>query len=114
RGPPARFCEASLNDGRGPHMPTLLMLTYHFPPSAAVGSFRMLGFARHLPKFGWRTVVVAPPSLPWEPDDPALAARVPAETVVYPVPYPKRAPKVLRWMAPFSAWLPYARAAARQ
>ncbi len=95
-------------------MPTLLMLTYHFPPSAAVGSFRMLGFARHLPRFGWRTVVVAPPSLPWEPDDPALAARVPAETVVYPVPYPKRAPRVLRWMAQFSVWLPYARAAARQ
>jgi glycosyltransferase involved in cell wall biosynthesis len=95
-------------------MPTLLMLSYHFPPSAASGAFRLLGFARHLPKFGWNTVVVAPPGLPWEPSDPTLAARVPPETVVYHVPYPRRAPKVLRWLAPYTVWLPYARRAARR
>ena len=62
-------------------------------------------------------MVVAPPELPWEPDDPALAARVPPETVVYPVPYPKRAPKVLFCLltalrfhdlttqAPFQVWI---------
>ena len=41
----------------------LLLVTYHFPPSAASGTFRMLGFTRHLPHFGWRVHVVAPPPL---------------------------------------------------
>src|SRR3990170_4403303 len=39
-------------------MNRMLLLTYHFPPSAASGTFRMLGFARHLPTFGWRAGVV--------------------------------------------------------
>ena len=39
---------------------TLLLLTYHFPPSAAVAVYRMLGFVRYLPTFGWRTVVGRP------------------------------------------------------
>ena len=37
---------------------TLLLLTYHFPPSAAVAVYRMLGLVRYLPRFGWKTVVV--------------------------------------------------------
>src|SRR2546430_8592807 len=62
-------------------MPTLLMLSYYFPPSASAGVFRLLGFARHLSKFGWRTAVVAPPELPWEPNDHALLDRVPKDAV---------------------------------
>ena len=61
----------------------LLLLTYHFPPSSASGTFRMLGFARHLRRFGWRVQVIAPPEMPWDPVDPALSAQVPAETRVY-------------------------------
>jgi glycosyltransferase involved in cell wall biosynthesis len=95
-------------------MPTALILTYHFPPSAASGSFRLLGFARHLSKFDWRTVVVAAPGLPWEPVDPGLSRQVPPETVIYSVPYPSRLPKVVRWAAPYAVWLPWARAAARR
>src|SRR3954451_9540980 len=72
----------------------VLILTYHFPPSAASGSFRMLGFARHLPGHGWESVVVAPPRLPWEPVDPDLTGRVPRGTVIYPVPYTRS--KVVR------------------
>jgi hypothetical protein len=67
---------------------SVLLLTYHFPPSSASGSFRMLGFARHLPRHGWRAAVVAPPSLPWEPVDAELSERVPPETAVYHVPSP--------------------------
>lgn len=95
-------------------MPTLLMVSYYFPPSASAGVFRLLGFARHLPKFNWRTVVVAPPELPWEPNDPALLEQVPKETVVYPVPYPARAPKVVRWLSPYGVWLGPARKAIRR
>ena len=87
------------------------MLTYHFPPSAASGSFRLLGFARHLPARGWRTAVVAPPGLPWEPVDPGLLARVPAETVVYRVPYVKT--RLARKLAPYTGWFPRAALACR-
>jgi glycosyltransferase involved in cell wall biosynthesis len=84
---------------------TLLILTFHFPPSAASGSFRLLGFARHLPKFGWRSVVVAPPGLPWEPQDDDLAKQIPPETLVRRVPYfTGRLSAPLR-MGTFAPWL---------
>jgi glycosyltransferase involved in cell wall biosynthesis len=67
----------------------LLLVTCHFPPSAAVASHRFLGFARHLPKFGWRVTVVAPPTLPGEPTDEELRELVPPQTKVHAVPYPR-------------------------
>jgi glycosyltransferase involved in cell wall biosynthesis len=92
----------------------LLLLTYHFPPSSASGTFRMLGFARHLRRFGWRVQVVAPPEMPWDPVDPALSAQVPAETRFHAVPYPKSAPRLLRLMAGDAIWLPFAWRACRE
>jgi glycosyltransferase involved in cell wall biosynthesis len=91
----------------------LLIVSYFFPPTAAAGSFRMLGFARHLPPLGWQTIVVAPPRLPFEPVDPELGEQVPRETVVYPVPNPQG----LVWrvarraFGPYSVWLTKALAA---
>ena len=92
----------------------LLLVTYHFPPSAASGTFRMLSFARHLPRFGWQVEVVAPPEMPWDPVDPALADQVPAETQYHAVPYPKRWPRLLRMAVPYAVWLPPAWRACRQ
>src|SRR5262245_58863134 len=92
-------------------MGTVLVLTYYFPPLAASGSYRLLGFARHLPRFGWRVAVVSPAELPWESLDPALEGRVPPETIVYRVPYP-RWPRLLRRFLPGALWLPAARRAA--
>src|SRR5262245_21400302 len=86
----------------------VLLITYHFPPSAASGTFRLLGFARHLPKFDWQVSVVAPPELPWEPVDKGLSARISSETTVHSVPYPRQAPKLMRWAAPWGVWLPVA------
>jgi len=87
----------------------LLILTYHFPPSAASGTFRMLGFVQHLPHFGWQCVVVAPPVLAWEPTDEVLLGRVPPETAVYPIPFPTHwFWKPLRKAFPWGAWLPFA------
>ncbi len=89
----------------------LLILTYHFPPSAASGAFRMLGFVQHLPRFGWQCVVVAPPGLPWEPTDKGLLGRVPPETAVYRIPFPTHwFWKPLRKLFPWGAWLPFAAA----
>src|SRR5512143_1525343 len=86
---------------------SVLLLTYHFPPSAASGSFRLLGFARHLPKFGWRAVVVAPQRLPWEAEDPALVRQLPAATVLEYAPYPRgRLSYPFRVAAPIRCWLP--------
>src|SRR5258708_38705536 len=88
---------------------TFLLWTSHFPPAAASGAFGAFGFARHLPKFGWRTIVVAPPGLPTEPVDGDLLNRVPAGTPPYPVPYPKGIiSKPLRRLAPRAIWLPRA------
>src|SRR4051794_40459078 len=69
----------------------LLIITFHFPPMAGAGVFRTLGFVRHLRRFGWESVVVAPPRFSSEPLDEALLARVPPETAVYHVPYPEGA-----------------------
>jgi glycosyltransferase involved in cell wall biosynthesis len=92
---------------------TLLLVTYHFPPSAASGSFRLLGFARHLLARGWRTVVVAPPSMPYESVDEELGSKVPPETTVYPAPYPK-GNRLTRRLAPDSIWFPNAWKACRR
>lgn len=67
---------------------TLLLVTYHFPPSAAVAVYRMLGFAKYLPKYDWNVVVVAPPRLSDEPVDANLMRLVPRETEVVRVPIP--------------------------
>lgn len=69
-------------------MRKLLIISLHFPPSAASGSFRILGFCRHLPKFGWQPLVVACPKVPGEPLDPDLASLIPKETQVQYVNYP--------------------------
>jgi glycosyltransferase involved in cell wall biosynthesis len=93
----------------------VLILTYHFPPSAAVAVYRLLGLVRYLPKYGWEPVVVAPPYLPGEPIDEELTARVPPGTGVYRVPFPTSG--LLRRcsaFAPHALWFLRARAAARK
>src|SRR5262249_4514244 len=62
-----------------------------------------------LPRFGWQTVVVAPPRLPYEPMDEGLLERVPAQTSVYRIPYPEHwSWKPLRKLFPDRLWLPLA------
>ena len=36
----------------------ILLITYHFPPSPAVGGLRIFNLAKHLPGFGWDTEVL--------------------------------------------------------
>lgn len=36
----------------------ILLITYHFPPSLAVGGFRMTGFVKYLPIYGWEPYVL--------------------------------------------------------
>ena len=68
--------------------------------------YRMLGLVRYLPKYGWQPIVVAPPRVPWEPEDVSLLAQVPAETPVERVPFASGFfGKVARYFAPESHWL---------
>src|SRR5579859_6596101 len=88
---------------------TVLFVTYHFPPSAASGTHRILGFAEHLPHFGWDVAVVAPRTTPFEQVDEGLLARVPAETKVNYVNYPYgRLYIPLRRIANKASWMPFA------
>jgi glycosyltransferase involved in cell wall biosynthesis len=90
-------------------MAKVLLLTFHFPPSAASGAFRMLGLARHLPKFDWHPVVVAPPRMPWEPVDRKLTEVLPEETTICPVPFPDGfLARVGRRVIKEAVWLPRA------
>jgi glycosyltransferase involved in cell wall biosynthesis len=94
---------------------SVLLLTYHFPPSGAVAVYRMLGLVRHLPKFGWQPVVVAPPGVPWEPQDASLLGQVPTETPIARVPFASGfVGKIARWVAPEAHWLYRARSACRR
>ncbi|MBX9627262.1 MAG: glycosyltransferase [Gemmataceae bacterium] len=103
-------------NGQSQDRPTLLIVTYHFPPSAASGTFRTLGFARHLPAAGWATAVVAPPRIPWEPSDPKLLAVVPPDVRVYPAEYPTGLlwKPVQRLCGSYPSWLPRGLAACRR
>jgi glycosyltransferase involved in cell wall biosynthesis len=84
----------------------LLLVTYHFPPSAASATFRVLGFVRHLPRYGWEAVVVAPPRGLWEPVDDELVAQVPPGTVVYRVPHPQGPlARLTRRLSPGAPWI---------
>jgi glycosyltransferase involved in cell wall biosynthesis len=93
----------------------LLIITFHFPPMAGAGVFRVLGFVRHLPAFGWQSVVVAPPRFSLEPIDEALLGRVPPETAVYHVPYPEGSIwKVIHRFYPGNVWPKLAAAASHR
>jgi glycosyltransferase involved in cell wall biosynthesis len=93
-------------------MRKVLLLTYHFPPSGAVAVYRMLGLARYLPRFGWQPIVVAPPRVPWEPEDVSLLEQIPAGTPAERVPFAQGfLGKCARYFAPEAHWLLKARPA---
>ncbi len=39
-------------------MKKVLLITYHFPPGSAVGGVRTAKFAKYLPQFGWKPIVL--------------------------------------------------------
>jgi glycosyltransferase involved in cell wall biosynthesis len=71
-------------------MKEVLFIAYYFPPIAASGAMRPLGFCRHLEAYGWRPCVLTttPESVyPPHPVDPHLEAFVPAQVRVEHVGY---------------------------
>ena len=41
-------------------MARLLLISFHYPPRATIGSIRPGALAKHLPKFGWEVLAVTP------------------------------------------------------
>lgn len=67
--------------------PGVLLVAFHFPPDASsTGRLRTLGFARHLPDFGWRPVVLAPSARAYAQTDIHGLEDVPAGLPVYRTP----------------------------
>ncbi|MFZ1504954.1 MAG: hypothetical protein WAS50_17475, partial [Nitrospira sp.] len=71
-------------------MKRVLIVAYYFPPVAASGAMRPLGFCRNLPAFGWQPkVLTTTPECvyPVHQVDEKLGARVPDTVEVIRVPY---------------------------
>lgn len=71
-------------------MKRVLFVAYYFPPIAASGAMRPLGFCRHLEAYGWRSTVLTttPESVyPPHPIDHQLKAYVPKDARVEHVAY---------------------------
>jgi len=93
----------------------VLFLAYFFPPLGGGGTQRSVGFARHLPTFGYEPVVVTGPADAgerWAPADPTLAARLPRDLEIHrvsgPVPregtHARRVRRALGVGPPFAGW----------
>lgn len=79
----------------------ILLVAYHFPPIGGAGAQRSAKFARYLPEFGVRPVVVAGPAGAngrWEPADRGQVAEIPDDTPIYrPADDPPELTKPSRW-----------------
>lgn len=64
---------------------SVMLISYHFPPCASIGTQRTLRFARHLPRFGWRPVIltVRENDFVGEPVDQEWHQKVPKASPVY-------------------------------
>lgn len=94
----------------------LLILTMYFPPCAAIASQRMIGLVRYLPNYNWNTIVIAPPHVHDEPNDPNLIKLISSETnTLYTVPFIDGfLGKVNRKFFPDYLWMLQARIAYRK
>ena len=82
----------------------LLVVCYFYPPLGGGGVHRVLGFTRHLPRYGWECTVVCAGAEDYWVKDETLVAAVPLATEVIRVP----------GGSGLSAWLGLARAAGRE
>lgn len=63
-------------------MPSVLIISPHFPPATLAGVHRARHLAKHLPSFGWRPIVIrADESTYTEQCDPQLAEMVPKSLI---------------------------------
>jgi glycosyltransferase involved in cell wall biosynthesis len=63
-------------------MKNVLLISYDFPPAWTSGVYRPLKFAKYLPKFGWRPVILTVKNYPRECLDETLLEQLPPETCI--------------------------------
>ncbi len=83
----------------GEPLKRVLIVAYYFPPVAASGAMRPLGFCRNLPEFGWqpRVLTTTPECVyPAHQVDEKLGKRVPTTVDVMRVPYMDRFQQILQ------------------
>ena len=78
---------------------SVLMLSYAFPPIASSGSFRIARFARYLPEFGWRPIVVSPrpEHAIYNQVDPSLARLIPSDIILEGTSVPRPLISARKW-----------------
>ena len=65
---------------------TVLIVTYYWPPAGGPGVQRVVRFARYLPRFGWRPVILTVSDGDYPARDDSLATGIPAEVEVIRTP----------------------------
>jgi hypothetical protein len=93
-------------------MKTVALIAYHFPPLGGAGVQRSLKFARYLPEFGYRPLVITGPGAAggrWTPADESLLAELPEARIVrVPGPEPQAdgrwRGRADRWLQCATAW----------
>ena len=95
---------------------TVLVVAHNFPPVGGAATQRALGFLRHLPRLGFRTIVLTGPGNAtdfWSPRDEALTAEIPRGLEVVRVRGPephapegarRRVGRLLARPTPFRRW----------
>lgn len=81
-------------------MKRVLIVAYYFPPVAATGAMRPLGFCRYLSTYGWTPYVVTttPDSVyPVHPVDKRLSGKLPSRIKVEAIPYASTLDKLLHF-----------------
>ncbi len=63
-------------------MKTILLISYYFPPLGMGGTQRLAGFARHLPQFGWRPIVLTVKDVDYYAHDASLVKGLEQTTIV--------------------------------
>ena len=89
-------------------MKRVLIVAYYFPPVAASGAMRPLGFCRNLSEYGWQPqVLTTTPECVYPPHqvDQKLGERVPPSVQVTHVPYTDRLRRLLQWRETFRGML---------
>lgn len=68
-------------------MPTVLVITYYFPPSGGAGVQRILKIVKYLPQLGWHPIVLTvTENADFPARDPSLLSEIPVGVEVYRTP----------------------------
>ena len=69
--------------GNGLCMKTILMIAPNFPPTSAVGGIRSLKFAKYLPGFGWKPIVITLSAQDQKLSDATLLSELPPQVEIH-------------------------------